>query len=323
MFVCLFGLLLLAGTIYAVTRVVNQSEEHIEEIKSIHVAGTRGSDNKLKESEADRAFRLEINKSLSAERLSADYYELTDDSLARLEQMKRLKDLSLGFTRVSDRGIEHIARLPLVKLNLTETRITDKGLEDIARIKSLTVLNLGSTAITDEGMRYLKTMENLNNLNISNAKISDKGIATIAPALKHLRHLNIANTFATRNCLSSLARMKGLATLIIDGTEIRGEDLDCLAGKLDLESLCMENCHVTDGDIKLFVERFPHLVHLNISGTRVSDEGIKSLESLANLRLLQIRRMPDLSKQALDRLKKGKPALTIDQGLANFDNIFK
>lgn len=324
MLVSLFGLLLLAGTIFALSRVVDQSEEHIAEIKSIHVAGTRGSDNKLKESEANRALRIEVIRSLDAERLSADYYELTDDSLSCLENMKRLKDLSLGFTRVSDRGIEHIARLPLVKLNLIETRITDRGLSGIARIKSLAVLSVASTGVTDRGMIYLKDLENLRDLNLSNTRITDRGIATLAPGLENLSTLNIGNTFVTKNCLPGLASMRGLQGLIIDGTEIRGGDLeDYLAGKIDLLTLYMENCHVTDSDIKAIVRSFPRLKHLNISGTGVGEEGIKSLEQLPSLKLLIIRRMPGIPGRALDRLRKRNPDLSIDQGLVNLDNIFK
>jgi len=323
MLVSLFGLLLLACTIFALARVVDQSEEHIAEIKSIHVAGTRGSDNKLKESEASRALRIEVNRSLDAERLSADYYELTDDSLSCLENMKRLKDLSLGFTRISDRGIEHIARLPLVKLNLIETRITDRGLSGIARIRSLAVLSVASTGVTDRGMIYLKDLENLRDLNLSNTRITDRGIATLAPALKNLTSLNIGNTFVSKNCLPCLASMRGLESLIIDGTEIKGGDLDCLAGKIDLLTLYMENCNVTDSDIKAIVRSFPGLKHLNISGTGVGEEGIKSLEQLPTLKLLIIRRMPAIPGRALDRLRKRNPALSIDQGLVNLDNILK
>ena len=52
----------------------------------------------------------------------------------------------------------------LKKLSLGQTKITDYGVEHIKGLTKLQSLNLGYTGLTDDGMPFLKDMTELENL---------------------------------------------------------------------------------------------------------------------------------------------------------------
>jgi len=91
---------------------------------------------------------------------------LTDAGLKYVGKLTNLKNLSLGFTRISDSGIKYLVKLPLESLSLCSTDITDGALDHIARIKTLRYLNLSETNITDEGIQKLRSLRDLNDLHL-------------------------------------------------------------------------------------------------------------------------------------------------------------
>jgi internalin A len=91
--------------------------------------------------------------------ISVNFYDkaLTNEDLKTVTALTGLRSLSLGRTRVTDRGIEYLLALPdLQKLELVGTELTDVGLKTLARRKEwLIYLDLNGTKITDEGIRQL------------------------------------------------------------------------------------------------------------------------------------------------------------------------
>ncbi len=60
---------------------------------------------------------------------------ITDESLAYLRQMPRLKELGLAKTQISDSGCEELAQLASLEfLDLARTGITDDGLEHLSEL---------------------------------------------------------------------------------------------------------------------------------------------------------------------------------------------
>jgi hypothetical protein len=77
-------------------------------------------------------------------------------------------------------------------LELCGGRITDKGLESIARLPSLKVLNLSQNArITQRGLRHLTRLKHsLEVLNVSHTQVDGRHPEALA-ALKQLRALKV------------------------------------------------------------------------------------------------------------------------------------
>ncbi len=89
--------------------------------------------------------------------LSLRKMRLTNASLAELAKLKRLRELDIVNSPLSDRGVASLAaNKHIVELRLVETLITDVGLVDLASIPTLKWLDLRDTAVTDAGVSSLK-----------------------------------------------------------------------------------------------------------------------------------------------------------------------
>src|SRR5262245_60853600 len=88
--------------------------------------------------------------------------------------------LGLGETAITDRGLNHVARLANVRvLGLNGcTRIGDEGLREIQDMR-LELLSLYGTQVSDEGLAHLERMKTLQNLVLSGTRVTDAGLETI------------------------------------------------------------------------------------------------------------------------------------------------
>jgi internalin A len=94
--------------------------------------------------------------------------EVTDDALAALKDLPSLRRLNLGFTRVTDGGIERL-----------------KG---CVRLEVL--LLFGCFQVTDMGVAHLKALTRLRHLDLSHTNVTDKGLEQLH-GLVGLRHLGL------------------------------------------------------------------------------------------------------------------------------------
>ena len=83
--------------------------------------------------------------------------EITDEGLAHLKGLTKLKELSLASTKITDAGLVHLKGLTKLKeLGLASTKITDAGLVHLKGLSKLELLYLKETEITDAGVKDLK-----------------------------------------------------------------------------------------------------------------------------------------------------------------------
>ncbi len=80
--------------------------------------------------------------------------------------------LNLGFTKVTDAQLKHLAVLKNLKsLNLNQTQVTDIGMKELIPIKNLQILTLQYTNVTDAGLKDLATIKSLKSLDLVDAKL--------------------------------------------------------------------------------------------------------------------------------------------------------
>jgi hypothetical protein len=89
-----------------------------------------------------------------------------DSSLFLLEKMaKQLVWLNLGGSKISDRGLQSVGKLPqLTRIYLNDTKVTDSGLQYLKSLKRLQYLNLVNTAISSKGLGQLTGLKALKNI---------------------------------------------------------------------------------------------------------------------------------------------------------------
>jgi hypothetical protein len=86
----------------------------------------------------------------------------TDDDLRmvmkHLVRFKRLRDLTLAGTGVTDAGLGYLCQLSsrLKMLDISDTKVTDAGLRRLQCLHALTTLRVHNTAVTESGVEALQ-----------------------------------------------------------------------------------------------------------------------------------------------------------------------
>jgi len=243
----------------------------------------------------------------------------TDNDMDFVAELKTLKKLDLSFTYVTDKGIKKLQGLQqLEDLTLdTAEFLTDASMAHLRANRALRRLVVRGVDITDAGMPYVGEMTGLRYLDISYTMLGDVGLEHL-PNLSQLEHLKIGATLITGLNLNFLKLLPKLKTLSLNGVQRRNagacwtpnvtdldmETISLLAGleELDLGTgikLGMGgqpaapgggNCRLTGGlqisDLGVAkLARLKNLKRLNISGARLTPEGVQILQSLPLERL--------------------------------------
>ncbi|MEX2118996.1 MAG: hypothetical protein WD847_05235 [Pirellulales bacterium] len=171
-------------------------------------------------------------------KIELDDVEVGDDDLKALGDMPALVELRLPKSRITDRGLAHLAALvELERLVLGETTVTDAGLQRLGKLSRLKTINFQTSHVTDEGLAHLAPLADLELLRLGSSRIRGPGLA-------HLR---------------KLPRLK---FLILNSAPLDDAGLAHLAGWQQLESLYVERTKVTDQGASELLDSCPKL-HLH------------------------------------------------------------
>ena len=160
------------------------------------------------------------------------YLQVIDKDLAQVPSPERIRNLSLGRTKVTDSGLAHLAACKnLDWLDLSGTKITDTGLAAIKDCSALTQLFLEGTKISDESLTLIGKLSNLEELDLSAVPISDDSLAHLAP-LKKLKILHLTNSPISDAGLIHLKSLASLESLETSGTKVTAAGRKTLRGSL-------------------------------------------------------------------------------------------
>ncbi|HUG69295.1 MAG TPA: hypothetical protein VMM76_16205 [Pirellulaceae bacterium] len=247
-------------------------------------------------------------------KVGLDGTNVTDaDLLFTMARLRRVQQLSLNFTDVSDEGLLSLRKARQLRyLGLAETRVTDAALRYVAQCGNLETLILHDTAVGDEGVEQLQHLSQLRLLNVAGTSVGSDGIRALA-GLENLNSLWANDTFLDDLSLGHFSRMDQLEELLVAGTRFSGE------GLLKLQQVlpsCNVQCEVFDlsGNARCtakwtkYVERIQalddekRLKVLNLSNTDLGDEHIELLHDLKHVEVIDLRGS-NVSRSACDRLR--------------------
>lgn len=292
--------------IVVVLQMLDRAEEQAERIRSVKVAGAQGSGNEFKVSESNRLAKELVEKNLTTRKLSFEFLDMTDQSMVHLAKLKKLEELSLAHTGISNQGLRYLSNLPLTGLNLTNTNIDSGGLKEIAKLKKLGYLNLSDTDVDDEGLGLLAALNELSDLNLAATKVTDRGLPLL---LTHqpMWKLVLLNTNITDSGMNSVAKLKNLECLDLDSTAVTIVGLRILSKCAKLRTLNVQNCRFNDLDAAELPRLLPKLSNLDVSHTQLTGRGLLSLAKLPRLTRLVINRLPVISKAETNAFKAISP----------------
>jgi internalin A len=249
----------------------------------------------------------------------------TDADLERIAALRTLKRLDLSLTYVSDRGVERLKALDqleelnlfaaefitdaavaflrghrqLKALSLRGTDVTDTSLSYVAELPQLTALDISFTQISDVGLEHLASLAQLEELKLGGNKISGVGlhVLKLLPKLRRLGFYGIQRRNAgwcwapvvTDLELDTISLLGGLEELNIGFGVALGAPRPAGLGPADGEAECRiaGGTRVTDlGLAKLAALK--NLRSLDVSGSSISVDGIRTLASFHDLRRLSL-----------------------------------
>jgi hypothetical protein len=212
--------------------------------------------------------------------LDAQYHEflnVTDADLAHLRAPPQVRNLSLGHTDVTDRGLARLAgRAELEWLDLTAAKITDAGAAHLKSATGLKQLSLEQTQITDKALEAVAALTQLEVLDLSGTRITDAGLHQLA-GLKNLKELWLESTLVSDAGLTHLQDLVQLEVLDLSGARVTDAGLKQLAGLRNLRELWLTSTLVSNAGLA-HLQNLTRLEMLEASGTGVTPEGLRQLE---------------------------------------------
>ena len=103
----------------------------------------------------------------------------------RLSECKELHTLYVGGMKMTDDNIAGLKGLTKLKvLDLLDAPVNDKAIDTIVKLTDLEELNLSGTKVTDAGAKKLLTLKKLKILQLNNTKVTREGVDAMTDVLK-------------------------------------------------------------------------------------------------------------------------------------------
>ncbi|WP_205855249.1 hypothetical protein [Pirellula sp. SH-Sr6A] len=257
---------------------------------------------------------------------------LNNESVSKILGLKSLKSLSLTNTVLDDTGVEAIVKAypDLVELDLSSNSNMSSGvLKSISELTKLQQLSLLQNRLNDISTLRLNKLQDLRVLDLrGNMEAGDMTMDVLGdlPKLKALKHRSTAVTDYGMELLSRNATLENMLIQDFGITDQSGQHLAKLSklsqleifrcqgfgdeGVLALKGMGLQRLTLRDlpvvGDraLEVFAD-LPKLKRLYLHElSSISDSGLKNLEGLKALELLDIWSVPQMSDATLDVIAK-------------------
>jgi hypothetical protein len=238
----------------------------------------------LKEGDLERLAEELRNKRVPGVDLS-NRWDVTNESLAALEEIDTLRLLLAANTRINDAGLVHIGKMKGLKYLALDRQIGDAGLRHLASAQTLEYLYLHRSKITDQGLLALQALPRLASLDVGGTRITNAGAKTLG-TLASLRQLDISDTAITDAGLGFLADLPNLETLYAN-QRVTDAGVKRLAVLKKLKALDLSGAPVTNAGAAA-LSSMTDLEELAFSGTKINDGALKHVAKLKRLRALEL-----------------------------------
>ncbi|KAK7881700.1 hypothetical protein WMY93_030109 [Mugilogobius chulae] len=227
-----------------------------------------------------------LSQMCNLQTLSLDGTDVTETSLENLRNHPTLSSLSLIGIHVGDGNhtLQIISGLKLTQLTLPGRHcVTDIGMAALSNLTLLCELDLTDyTHVTDQGVSYLSSLIRLRKLSLSNTQVSDAGLPFLR-GLQELQDLCLDRTAVTSRGVADLIvrlphlQVLGLASTRVGDNVVRRGLVCCN----QLVKINLSRTRITDQGLKILKRM--HLAQVNLDGTGVTLLGIANLLSLTNI----------------------------------------
>ena len=228
-----------------------------------------------------------------------------DDDLEIISQLDQITSLNLdGSKRLTDKGLQCLARMPQLRKLILGGQITDRGLEALVHLRELRVFQMYWQAnITDKGIANLRFCDHLEEVDLLGCNVGDGAIAALAgkPKLSQFKTgrnvtddgLVLLQQFPAFKTWQGGEPEFGLMSfdadptnLLIDGPFTR-QGLDSLRGLDGLAGLSFFwHTSRLRGDDLGCLNGLSNLVYLGCQDELCNDDAMRHIAALPKLRML-------------------------------------
>jgi len=228
-----------------------------------------------------------------------------DDDLEIISKLDQITSLNLnGSKRLTDKGLQYLARMPQLRELILDGQITDEGLEALNHLRELRVFQMfWQRNITDQGIANLRFCDQLEEVDLLGCNAGDGAIAALAGNRKLRRFKTGRNV--SDDGLAMLHQLPAFKTaqpeepkfglmsfsteptnLLIDGPFTR-KGLNNLRGLDGLFGLSFFwHTSVLRGDDLQVLDGLANLVYLGCQDQLCDDDAMRHIGALPKLRML-------------------------------------
>ncbi|NLS98092.1 MAG: hypothetical protein GXX96_38675 [Planctomycetaceae bacterium] len=261
----------------------------------------------------------------------------------RLNDPDRFFELTLN-SKTTDDSLAYVGELTnLESLKVAGTAVTDAGLQHLARLDQLRALSLSGTRVSDDSIDLLAQWESLNRLDVSSARITVEGIVRLLQQNPHVTVVFAGGSAGWRSVQFDENVDQAVLREIIDTGYFldiaavppwfSNADLELVSRQRDVRRLALSGSAVTDAGLK-YLNGLACLETLRLSDTAITGAGfqdVDGLESLTHLDLVStkvgdaelayLKKLPNLQDLALTGTKVTNEGLQHLSGISSLRKL--
>ena len=228
-----------------------------------------------------------------------------DDDLQIISQLDQVTSLNLdGAKRVTQKGLQYLARMPQLRKLILSGQVTDGGLEVLEHLRELRVFQMyWQRSVSDAGIANLRFCDHLEEVDLLGCNLGDGAIAALVgkPKLRRFQTgrnvtddgLALLQQFPAFKTVQAEEPKFGLMSFSAEPTNLliagqfNGKGLDHLRGLDGLFGLSFfgDTPGLRSGDLQA-LDGLSNLVFLGCSETLCDDVAMRHIGALPNLRML-------------------------------------
>ena len=229
---------------------------------------------------------------------------VTDEGLKQLSKLKSLELLVLNSVHITDQGLEILSELPLLNHLILDGNFTNNAILYLKDIPSLKTLKIDAKRFNDQGMQNISGLTQLENLNVHWIEgITDDGISYLRD-IPSLKSIDIGHAKLTDRAMLDLKQIETLEYIKLPNYGITDTGIQHISELRNLRHIGAggsSKSPLTDKSL-YFISTIHDLEELSIGGTGFSDEGMKHITKLTNLKYLSIFTANRLTNKGLAEL---------------------
>lgn len=214
--------------------------------------------------------------------------KLTQEIVDTLIKTDKLSSVYLSRSDVDDAELALLAKVPMERLYVSSDQITDQCIEPFESHDHLRFITIRAPRLGDAALNSLAKISKLEQLSLSNAQITDDGVR------------NMIHQFAPKDQIQSL--------MFSNCNNLSANAFDGIGDLSSLTNLFVSDCDSVTGDVCRHVKPLRSLQHLSLSGSNITAENLKQLDSLSlySLHLTKANVTPELAEVLVGQFPKLK-----------------